>query len=240
VSDDPFSRRLDVLRAQTRAGFVERAEAFEEAAAALRRGDPEARIALQRLAHRLNGVAGTVGAAALGAEAGALEAGCKRGATAVALAEAAEALAQHARRIGSAERSRSARVVEATTTGPETAAQRVLVVDDDPSMRRMLKLVLDHAPGFEAVAVTTIEEALRHLEEVAVVISDAQLAGSEDGRTIYRAWRARSPSGPFLFVSASTTEELGWSLVDDPARRWLLKPFRPGRVLDALRDLQPG
>ncbi|MGA9121202.1 MAG: response regulator [Bacteroidota bacterium] len=81
---------------------------------------------------------------------------------------------------------------------------RILVVDDEPDFRLILRSVLT-AKGYESVLAANGEEALRKLEEgpVDFIISDIYMPVM-DGIKFHRAVRAtgKYQNLPFLFVSA--------------------------------------
>jgi CheY-like chemotaxis protein len=214
--------RLAKVAAQTREGFADRARALREAAA---RGAVEE---LARLAHRLRGVAGSAGHPELTEPAAELEAACARNDAAVA--SMANTLAD---RIDAAQPSR-------TPAAPRAAlGWRVLAVDDDDAMRRMISVILGQGGG---CTVTLLEDPRRAVGVVSagtfdLVIIDAMMP-SMNGLELYRALRSTfGPSLAIAILSAATAGELGWALPDDPRLRWVRKPLRTDALLGELREL---
>ena len=76
----------------------------------------------------------------------------------------------------------------------------VLVVDDDPNIRRSLELILQ--PRYRVVTCSGAAEALAAIDEsVAVVVLDVKMTGL-DGFAAYREMRAKDRDLPILFYSA--------------------------------------
>jgi DNA-binding NtrC family response regulator len=81
-------------------------------------------------------------------------------------------------------------------------AQRLLVVEDDPAVRRSLAETLE-AEGVEVHLASTAEEALTRLAEVApeVVLTDVRMPGM-DGRSLLRVLRERVPDVAVVVMTA--------------------------------------
>lgn len=114
---------------------------------------------------------------------------------------------------------------------------RVLVADDEPAMRLLLRVNLDIA-GFDVVEVPDGSAALRELEagEFDVAVLDVmmpELTGHDVARAL-RGDRPR-PAPPFVFLSARASEEdqrLGFEL---GAVEYVVKPFDALAIGDVLR-----
>jgi DNA-binding response OmpR family regulator len=114
----------------------------------------------------------------------------------------------------------------------------ILVVDDDPEMRAVLRDVLTHEgfrvheePGPELVA-----EAVDALHPAAVIV-DKEMPGS-NGLELVAALGHRYPALPIIVITA-----FGGAAIRAEARRqgasdYLEKPFRMATLLDALRALR--
>ncbi|HUL60034.1 MAG TPA: ATP-binding protein [Anaeromyxobacteraceae bacterium] len=92
---------------------------------------------------------------------------------------------------------------EAEAPGPETvgAGQRVLVVEDEPTVRRSTARMLREC-GFEAVEVERPEDALRQVEDGAVdaVLTDVVMPGMT-GAELARRLEALRPGIPVVFAT---------------------------------------
>ena len=115
-----------------------------------------------------------------------------------------------------------------------TDVRTVLVVDDDDSLRRMLKLTLRQR-GFRVCCAVDGLKALDELERCSpdVIVLDMQMPVM-DGRTFYRRLRDRGCETPVLVLSAdgaaAAARELG-------AEGYLAKPFDPDVLMAKLTML---
>src|SRR5687768_1904149 len=100
------------------------------------------------------------------------------------------------------------------------SAPRVLLVDDDPALLRMLGLIF-RTEGFEVLTGRDGQEALQVIgaQSVDAIVLDLQMPVM-DGRQFYRELRARGLETPVVIVSAYGAEE---------ARRELGAPAAVGK-----------
>ena len=100
----------------------------------------------------------------------------------------------------------------------------VLIVDDDASLRRMLKLTL-RDDGFRVCCAIDGAQALEEVERCApdVIVLDLQMPVM-DGRTFYRRLREGGCETPVLVVSADGAAAAAREL---NANGYLAKPFDP-------------
>ena len=117
-----------------------------------------------------------------------------------------------------------------------TRVERILAVDDDPGMRRVLSRTL--APPYEVELARTSAEAKERLEHSRfdVALVDIQLE-DEDGYHLCREIRERSPETDVILITGSHSEpdEKLYRSLEEGAFYFLLKPFER-RVLRALVD----
>jgi two-component system KDP operon response regulator KdpE len=113
---------------------------------------------------------------------------------------------------------------------------RILVVDDEPAIRRTLQTNLA-ARGYEVTAVETGEEGLRRIEESPpdLVLLDLMLPGMS-GLDVCRAIRAES-SVPILVLSARGEERAKVRALDLGADDYVTKPFGMDELLARTRAL---
>lgn len=111
---------------------------------------------------------------------------------------------------------------------------RVLVVDDDAALLRMVRLSLQ-ASGFEVSTATNGAEALDRLrlDVPNVVVLDLEMPVM-DGRAFYREMRANGCGVPVLILSAHDARGGRREL---NAEAFMNKPFEPGELADVLRVL---
>ncbi|MDQ0084148.1 MULTISPECIES: sigma 54-interacting transcriptional regulator [Variovorax] len=115
-----------------------------------------------------------------------------------------------------------------------TSGARLLVVDDDPDMLRLLSMRLSSA-GYQVTAVTSAETALTQLEieHPQLVLSDVRLPG-RDGLQLFDEIRKRHPSLPVILLTAHGTIP---DAVEATARgvfTYLTKPYDGRELLDKI------
>ncbi|MFM9922266.1 sigma 54-interacting transcriptional regulator [Variovorax sp. H27-G14] len=111
---------------------------------------------------------------------------------------------------------------------------RLLVVDDDPDMLRLLSMRLSSA-GYQVTAVTSAETALTQLEieHPQLVLSDVRLPG-RDGLQLFDEIRKRHPSLPVILLTAHGTIP---DAVEATARgvfTYLTKPYDGRELLEKI------
>ena len=113
----------------------------------------------------------------------------------------------------------------------------ILVVDDEPAIRRTLRVNLT-ARGYHVVLAETGEEALAQVEAQmpSLVILDLMLPGGMSGLEICRALRAQS-AVPILVLSARGEERSKVQALDLGADDYLTKPFGMDELLARIRAL---
>jgi two-component system KDP operon response regulator KdpE len=110
---------------------------------------------------------------------------------------------------------------------------RLLVVDDEPQLRRALVRTLE-AQGFEVRAVATGAEAVETLRwHPDVVLLDLMLPDM-DGVAVARAIRARGAT-PILVLSARGEERQKVRALDEGADDYITKPFGVEELLARIR-----
>jgi two-component system, cell cycle sensor histidine kinase and response regulator CckA len=112
------------------------------------------------------------------------------------------------------------------------AARRVLVVDDESAVRRVVRRLLEQA-GFDVVEASGGDEALARVEEavelVDVLLTDLVMPGM-DGQQLIREVLARSPKTAVVCMTGYSGERAMGGRV---ARQWpiLFKPFKAEALL---------
>jgi len=115
-----------------------------------------------------------------------------------------------------------------------SSGARILVVDDDADMLRLLSMRL-HAAGYQVAAVPSAEAALAQLavERPQLVLSDVRLPG-RDGLALFDDIRRAHPSLPVILLTAHGTIP---DAVEATARGvfgYLTKPYEPRELLDKI------
>lgn len=115
---------------------------------------------------------------------------------------------------------------------------RILVVEDDPSIRRLVLVVLD-GEGHETAGAASAREALTRLSESVydLIVLDLML-GPISGWSVLREIERRGLRGrtKILVLTARASERdilHGWRMGAD---EYVTKPFEPDRFLEAVRE----
>ena len=121
-------------------------------------------------------------------------------------------------------------------------SRTILIVDDSASLRTVVKLALNRA-GYEVLEAADGLDGLavldRH-ERVHLVISDVNMP-SMDGIALVRKLKEH-PRHRFTPVIMLTTENQDARMQEGRAagaRAWVVKPFNPPQLLDAVSRLLP-
>ena len=111
---------------------------------------------------------------------------------------------------------------------------RALIVDDDPSFRRLLEFILLDAK-IESRSVGDGEEALKELarERFSFVLCDLNMPRIS-GRDLLRAVREAYPHSAFFIVTGQGEVDVAVELMRMGADDYLVKPFEPAVVLASI------
>lgn len=112
--------------------------------------------------------------------------------------------------------------------------QKILVADDEPEIREVLRMMLG-SEGYEILEAVNAEEAVEQAERVDLVILDVMMPG-ESG--IWACTRIREKTNvPILFLTAKSGEHdkvIGFSAGGDD---YLVKPFSYMELLSRVKAL---
>ena len=120
---------------------------------------------------------------------------------------------------------------------PQPQTGRVLLVEDDASVRRLARRALE-AAGFEVLEAPDGEEGLRLALVAApdLVVSDIVMPGMS-GLELADRIAARHPGVPVLFVSGYAEDAAENRLLRSAGRELLGKPFRPQQLVERARRM---
>jgi PAS domain S-box-containing protein len=117
--------------------------------------------------------------------------------------------------------------------------ERVLVVEDEPAVRRVIRRMLEEA-GYRVTEASHGPEALELLGRdgggIRLVVSDVVMPGMS-GREMLQAARDRRPSLPFLFVSGYALDVIQHRGLLDADVELLMKPFTAHALLSRVRRI---
>jgi two-component system, OmpR family, KDP operon response regulator KdpE len=123
------------------------------------------------------------------------------------------------------------------STGKITGTTKILIVDDEPQMRRVLRSALS-SHGYDVVDARSGEEALRNLEaeRFDFILLDLNLPGL-GGLPTCRAIRAGGEV-PIIVVSVRTSERDKVNALEAGADDYVTKPFGIQELLARIRAVQ--
>ena len=114
--------------------------------------------------------------------------------------------------------------------------RRILLVEDDFLIRMTLTEALE-GDGFVVIEADSGEAALVQLRSdptICLLLTDMQLSGNLDGRTLAEAIRAENLILPIIFMTGRP-DKVG---AIDPAREMLInKPYLPSEICAAARHM---
>jgi putative nucleotidyltransferase with HDIG domain len=114
--------------------------------------------------------------------------------------------------------------------------ERILVVDDDESIREIMSSMLSHA-GFDCRGVGSGHEAIATLQSdnnFALMLSDLAMEGM-DGFTLLNRIRRIHPQMPVVMVTAVHDISVALAAIRSGAYDYLLKPFERDQLLATVR-----
>jgi CheY-like chemotaxis protein len=108
-----------------------------------------------------------------------------------------------------------------------TGRATILVVEDEPALRRAARRVLEERLGYRLVLAERAEEALGRIElgqRIDLVLSDLHLPGM-DGLELYDELVRRGFTGRFLLTSGSESEDIAQERAIPPGVAFLSRPW---------------
>jgi DNA-binding response OmpR family regulator len=113
----------------------------------------------------------------------------------------------------------------------------ILVIDDEPHLRRSLMLILQRA-GYQVTVAGSAREARHYLQAGPFDLIFLDLKMPEvDGLTFLAEIREQYPDLPVLILTAHATLESAMEAVRQGARDYLLKPIMPNVILTRVANV---
>jgi len=114
---------------------------------------------------------------------------------------------------------------------------RVLVVDDDPQVVRLLRVNLE-LEGYDVVSASGGKEALDAVdaEDPDLVVCDVMMPGM-DGVEVVRRLRADKKTVPVVMLSAKAMRSDMKAGLDAGANEYVTKPFDPAELIEVVDRL---
>jgi DNA-binding NtrC family response regulator len=103
--------------------------------------------------------------------------------------------------------------------------KRLLLVDDEPSIRLTLSPILQHY-GFEVTTADSVAEAVNRIEETAfdVLLSDLNIGEEGDGFLVVKAMRQRQPQCIALILTGYPAFESAQLAIRHQVDEYIVKP----------------
>lgn len=118
-------------------------------------------------------------------------------------------------------------------------AKRIMIIDDASSMRQVIALTLKGG-GYEAVDAADGVEALEKLEkeEVDMFVCDVNMPRM-DGIAFLTEIRKsdKHKFTPFIMLTTEIGEDMKQKGKELGANAWIIKPFQPDQLIDAVKKL---
>jgi PAS domain S-box-containing protein len=137
------------------------------------------------------------------------------------------------------------RIEEATPT-PSKGNEWVLLAEDDASLRRATRLILE-AHGYHVVEAGSGPEALavwsQNQDVVQLLLTDIAMPGGMSGLDLFVRLQAQQPELKVIYVSGYSAELSRTSAKLDVGQTLLQKPYPAAKLLEAVRrclDAPPG
>jgi DNA-binding response OmpR family regulator len=117
---------------------------------------------------------------------------------------------------------------------PQTGS--ILIVDDEPNLRRSLSIILQRS-GYQVTAAADGAEALRFLQagEFHLAFLDIKMPDM-DGITLLTEIRGKFPSMPIFMLTAHATLDTAVQALRYGANDYLLKPIDPEVILKRIEE----
>ena len=115
--------------------------------------------------------------------------------------------------------------------------KRILMIDDDPQMHRIVGLYLKNQP-FKLESVTSARMALHKLEEQRydLILSDIQMPGM-DGIELIKTIKEKFPDMPVMVLSAYGSDQFEKELGELSHLRVVAKPFDQSTLVRVILDI---
>jgi len=111
-------------------------------------------------------------------------------------------------------------------------AEKILVVDDEPDMLKLLSMMLRDKTGYEVTTTNNPIEAVELAKQggFALVITDLKMPGL-DGIELLDAVKKDNPDIPVIFITAYATVESATEAIQKGGFDFISKPFRKEQIL---------
>jgi DNA-binding response OmpR family regulator len=126
---------------------------------------------------------------------------------------------------------------DTTRDGISTVKPKVLIVDDDETIRTSLSLILEHG-DFEVATAASVNDALKLIgsQVFDVLLSDLHMPGAGDGLTVVSAMRHSNPAAVTIIFSGFPEMKEAAAAILLQADEILVKPMAPAVLIRTIRE----
>ncbi|MBI4664251.1 MAG: response regulator [Verrucomicrobia bacterium] len=121
--------------------------------------------------------------------------------------------------------------------------ETILVVEDEPALRRLARRVLSHY-GYRVLEADTGSEALnlwrRHSKEIDLLLTDVVMPGGMNGRELADQLRTQERRLRVIFTTGYSLDVMGQDFVPEEGVVLLPKPYQPKTLARAVRECLDG
>ncbi|MGE0866265.1 MAG: ATP-binding protein, partial [Vicinamibacterales bacterium] len=126
----------------------------------------------------------------------------------------------------------------ATQSRPAGGTETILVVEDEPLVRMLTRVVLERA-GYQVVEASDGVEALKvweqHRKDIHLLLTDLVMPGGVSGRELATQLMASKPGLKVVFTSGYSAEIAGREISLQEGQNFIQKPSAPSKVLETVR-----
>jgi DNA-binding response OmpR family regulator len=126
---------------------------------------------------------------------------------------------------------------DATRDETPTIKTKVLIVDDDETVRASLSLILEYG-DFEVATAASVNDALKLIgsQVFDVLLSDLHMPGAGDGLTVVSAMRHSNPAAVTIIFSGFPEMKEAAAAILLQADEILVKPMAPMLLIQTIRE----
>lgn len=122
---------------------------------------------------------------------------------------------------------------------PKQGSETVLLVEDEPALRKLAQSMLQGS-GYAVIAASTPEEAIEyarsHPDEIHLLLTDIVMPGM-NGRALSSEINWHRPDIRNIFMSGYTEHATLQRILSEPGAAFLQKPFTPSQLLEKVREV---
>ena len=117
-------------------------------------------------------------------------------------------------------------------------SKRILVIDDEPDMLVLLKMIIEDNTSYEVETTNNPAEGLKRLaeEDYDLVISDLKMPGL-DGLEVFDELRKMKPDIPVIIITAYGSPEAADEALKKGVSDFITRPFRKDTILFTMNRL---